>query len=373
MNIFPKRIKIKDIFKGFIDMDDDGVFAYSGNLTIRPAYQREYVYNLEQAESVIHTILKKFPLNIMYWVKIDNDKYEILDGQQRTLSVMNYLKHKFPITIDGKKYYEDSLPDDLYNSILEYEFDIYICDGNESEKLDWFRIVNISGVELTEQELRNSVYTGSWLSDAKRRFSKRNCAAKGLSDRYITGDPNRQELLEKALKVICEYQGLKNITEYMSYHRKDNDSDELWQYFQDVINWVNKIFPQYYSDMKGLDWCHLYNKYNDNKYNSSEMMESVKKLHLDEDVQKKNGIYEYLLSKDIDPFAEKYLNIRSFDERDKRLVYVRQNEKCNICKKHFDYEQMEGDHIIPWSENGQTTLDNCQMLCKECNRKKSNK
>ena len=207
----------------------------------------------------MHTILKGVPLNVMYWVKVRNEKYEVLDGQQRTLSVMQYLKHQFPITIDGKKYYWDALPDDKFNSIMNYEFMIYICEGNESEKLDWFKVVNIAGEKLIEQELRNSVYIGEWLSDAKKYFSKWNCAAKGLSDKYITGDPNRQELLEKALKGISEFQGIRDITEYMAAHKLDNDADELWQYFQDVISWVQKIFPKYYSDMKGLDWCHFYN------------------------------------------------------------------------------------------------------------------
>ncbi len=160
---------------------------------------------------MIQTVLKGFPLNVMYWVKASPDSYEVLDGQQRTLSVMQYLKHQYPITLDGKKYYWDALPDDSYDAIMNYEFMVYICEGKESEKLEWFRVVNIAGAKLTEQELRNSVYTGAWLSDAKRYFSKRNCAAKLLSDKYITGDPNRQELLEKALRGICEYQAFRRL------------------------------------------------------------------------------------------------------------------------------------------------------------------
>ncbi len=171
-----------------------------------------------------------------------NDTYEVLDGQQRTLSVMYFLEHKLQITMDGKTHYEDSLPDDMYKKLMDYEFMVYICEGTESEKLEWFEVVNIGGETLTDQELRNSVYTGSWLSDAKRHFSKRNCVAKGLSDVYIKGDPIRQDLLEKALKGICEYQNLKDITDYMAAHKSDADADELWQYFQDVINWVQKIF-----------------------------------------------------------------------------------------------------------------------------------
>lgn len=373
MHISSKNKKIKDIFNGYIDNGDDGVFAYGNRLTIRPPYQREYVYNSEQAEAVIHTILRGFPLNVMYWVKTEEDKYEVLDGQQRTLSVMQYLDHKFPITLNGQSYYWDSLPDNYYQRIMDYEFMIYMCEGEESEKLEWFKVVNIAGVRLTDQELRNSVYTGKWLSDAKRYFSKRNCAAKGLSDRYIKGDPNRQELLEKALKGICELQGIDNITKYMSAHKSDTDADELWQYFQDVINWTMKIFPDYYSDMKGIDWCHLYNLYHNNTYNSSVMKSEVKRLHEDEDIKKQKGIYEFLLCRDIDPYAGRLLEIRAFDKRDKMTAYSKQNGICPICKQHFEFDEMEGDHIKPWSKGGHTISENCQMLCKDCNGRKTDK
>lgn len=370
MDIIPKQIKVKDVFNGYADNGDDGVFAYSGKLAIRPPYQREFVYDDNQAEAVIQTVLKGFPLNVMYWVKTGTDTYEVLDGQQRTLSIMQYLSHKFSISIDNKKYYWDALPDDKYNAIMDYDFMIYICEGEESEKLEWFKVVNIAGEKLSDQELRNSVYTGTWLSDAKRYFSKRNCAAKRLSDRYITGDPNRQELLEKALKGICELHGIKEITEYMAQHKSDADADELWQYFQDVFNWVGKIFPKYYADMKGLDWCHLYNKYHTIPYNSAVMNSEVKRLHEDEEVQKTKGIYEFLLCRETDPYAGRLLNLRAFDKRDKIAAYSKQNGVCPICKKHFEFDEMEGDHIIPWSKGGQTVPDNCQMLCKSCNSKK---
>lgn len=373
MKIEPKQIKIKEVFESYEDKGDDGVFAYGGRLAIRPPYQREFVYNNEQAEAVVQTVLKGFPLNVMYWVKIGNDKYEVLDGQQRTLSIMQYLKHKFSIAFDDKKYYWDALPEDKYNAIMNYEFMVYICEGEESEKLEWFKVVNIAGEKLSDQELRNSVYTGEWLSDAKRYFSKRKCVAKLLSDKYITGDPNRQELLEKALKGICEYQKIKEITEYMARHKSDTDADELWQYFQDVIHWVEKIFPKYFSDMKGLDWCHLYNKYHNRTYNSAIMGSETKRLHEDEEVQKPKGIYEFLLCRDIDPFAGRLLNLRSFDKRDKLAAYNKQNGICVVCGEHFEYAEMEGDHIKPWSKGGQTTIDNCQMLCKSCNAKKKDK
>jgi len=380
MDIELKHIKVKDILNGFIDNDDDGVFAYNGKLAIRPPYQREFVYDLEKSESVLQTVVKGFPLNIMYWVQTKGDsfesedaEFEILDGQQRTLSIMKYLKHQFSINLNGKKYYWDSLPDDVYDSIVEYELMIYVCKGTTSEKLDWFRVVNIGGEKLTDQELRNSVYTGEWLTDAKKYFSKRTCAAKRLSDKYITGDPNRQELLEKALKGICENQKIKDITDYMSKHQKDSDAKELWDYFQDVIEWIENVFPKYYADMKGVDWLHLFNKYHSNKYDGNSFAEETKKLHLNEDIQKYSGIYEFLLARPFDPYAGRFLNLRGFEERDKIAAYNKQKGICPVCKQHFEYDEMEGDHKKPWSKGGHTVPENCQMLCRECNEKKSNK
>lgn len=373
MKIEQKNIKVKDIFNGYEDKEDDGVFAYGGKLSIRPPYQREYVYAPNQAEAVIQTAIKGYPLNVMYWAKTGDDSYEVMDGQQRTLSVMKFLDHQFAITLNGKSYYYDSLPDDKYKALMDYEFMVYVCEGTDSEKLAWFETVNIAGVKLSPQELRNISYTGPWLSDAKFHFSKRTCAAKGLSDRYIKGDPNRQELLEKALKGICEYQGLEDITDYMAAHKSDSDADELWQYFQDVIRWVEKIFPTYYKDMLGLDWCHLYNRYSENKYNSSAMDKETDKLHKDKEVQSKKGIYEYLLSRDTDPFAGRHLNLRQFDEDDKNTVYSQQGGICPVCKQHFEFNEMEGDHITPWSKGGKTEISNLQMLCKHCNSIKSDK
>ena len=378
MKIELRPVRVEDIAIGYVDKDDEGIVAYGGKLTVRPPYQREFVYNIEQEKAVINTILNGFPLNIMYWVKNGENEFEILDGQQRTLSVLHFIDHKFTVDHNGHQVYVDSLPDDIYNKILNYEFMIYVCEGTDSEKLSWFEIVNVAGVPLTKQELRNSAYTGSWLTNAKKIFSKRNCSAKMLSDKYIKGDPNRQDLLEKALIGICEYQdirGDKAIEEYMAKHKSDNDANELWQYFQDVIAWVNKIFEVYRKEMLGLDWCHLYNKYSKNTYNSKTIEEELKKIFLNEndEIVSFKGVYEYMLCKDIDPFAERLLNIREFSKRDKAVAYERQDGKCAICGNEFEIDQMEGDHIVPWSKGGRTTSDNCQMLCVDCNRKKSNK
>lgn len=376
MKINLANITVRDVFNGYVDSDDDGIFAYNGNLSIRPPYQRNFVYNPAEEEAVIHTVLKKYPLNVMYWVKTAENSYEILDGQQRTLSLMHFLDHKFAIKLNGNSYYCDTLTDDQFNSIIDYPLMVYICeDGTESEKLEWFEVVNIAGKKLTTQELLNKSYTGPWLLEAKRIFSKRNCAAKGLSDKYIAGDPNRQELLEKALRGISSYKKLPSLSEYMAIHKNDTDADELWQYFQDVIAWVTKIFPIYFKNMKGIDWCELYNKYSQNSYNSSKIAEECKKLNANEDDEIGNtkGIYEFLLSRDNDPYAGKLLNLRVFKEKDKAIAYNRQQGLCNICKKQCDIEEMEGDHILPWSKGGKTTLDNLQMLCRSCNSKKSDK
>jgi 5-methylcytosine-specific restriction endonuclease McrA len=255
---------------------------------------------------------------------------------------------------------------------MDYELMVYICEGTSSEKLEWFEIVNKAGKELTRQELRNKSYTGSWLSDAKLHFSKRNCAAKGLSDRYVKGDPNRQELLEKALMWIADAQNT-TIDEYMSNHQHDCDADELWQYFQDIIHWIEKIFPDYYPQMKGLDWGILYNKHHNKTYNSSTMRSEVKRLMKDDEVQKRAKIFEYLLIRDEDPYAGKILDLRVFDDKDKQRKYYEQGKKCPICGKTFEYSEMRGDHIKPWSKGGRTEYDNLQMLCADCNGKKSDK
>ena len=377
MKIELRPVAIKDIYEGFEDNGDEGVYGYGGKLAIRPPYQREFVYDIKQERAVIDTIIQGFPLNAMYWVKTGEDQYEVLDGQQRTLSVMYFLEHQFVINYKGLVYAEDGLPRDILEKILKYEFMIYVCDGTNSEKIDWFRVVNIAGEKLTDQELRNSAYTGPWLEDAKRYFSKRGCVAKSKANGFIKGDPIRQELLEKALIGICEFQGETAIEEYMAKHQHDPDANELWQYFQDVIDWATKLFSKSKEKNKdGLDWCHLYNQYHNNMYNSSNLQKEVAELLQDDEVQKKRGIYQYLLAKyahEPEPNAEKYLQLRTFSNSDKDTMYHRQNGICPICHNHFEIQEMEADHVIPWSRGGRTELDNCQMLCKRCNREKSNK
>lgn len=366
MKIDETTILVKDLFDGYEDKGDDGVVGYGGKLDIRPPYQREFVYDLDKSRKVIQSVINHFPLNTMYWVKKEDGNFEILDGQQRTLSICKYLHHDFELITEGHTYYWDSLPDEDYEKIMSYSLKVYICEGTNKEKLAWFETVNVGGETLKPQELRNATYTGTWLSDAKLYFSKKKCQAYNLGGQLITGDPNRQELLEKTLKGISNLQGT-NIDEYMSNHQHDSDADELWQYFQDVIHWVQKVFVKYRKEMKGLDWFTFYNKYHDNKYNATEFEKRIVELFEDDDITSFSGIYPYLLSGD-----EKYLSIRAFDKRTVRATYEKQKGICPKCGKHFKIEEMQADHIDPWSKGGKTIPENCQMLCANCNRKKSN-
>lgn len=360
MEIKLHEIKIRDVVDGYVDNQEDGVIAYNGKLDIRPPFQREFIYNEKERNAVIDTINKGFPLNVMYWSK-NGDKYELLDGQQRTLSFCQYVNGDFSVDYKGF----NNLPKDLQDKILDYKLMIYICEGTASEKLDWFKIINIAGEKLTDQELRNSQYTGTWLHDAKRHFSKTGCPAYQIGEKYLNGSTIRQDYLETALRWISNRDGIE-IEDYMAEHQQDSDANELWVYYQTVLDWVKRLFPNYRREMKGIDWGILYNEYKDQSYNSDKLEEKVKELMMDDDVTKKSGIYAYLITG-----QEKHLSIRAFSDNQKREAYEKQNGICPNCKEHFEIEEMEADHITPWHDGGKTTSDNCQMLCRECNRRKS--
>ena len=359
MKIELHEILIKDIVNGYVDNREEGVYGYGGKLNIRPKYQREFVYKDKQRDAVIETVRKNFPLNVMYWVK-NGDNYEVIDGQQRTISICQYINDGYSI----KDIYWHTLTSDQQEQILNYKLMIYFCEGTDSEKLDWFRIVNIAGEKLYEQELRNAVYTGTWLTDAKRHFSKSGCAAYEIAKDYINGSAIRQDFLEKAIYWLSE----GNIENYMAIHQHDANANDLWLYFQSVINWVKVLFPKYRKEMKGVDWGNLYNQYKGKQFDVKSLEKEVDRLMQDADVTKKPGIYSYLIDG-----QERHLNIRAFDVRIKREVYEQQDGICPYCRKHFEIGEMEADHITPWHEGGQTVTENCQMLCKECNRRKSGK
>jgi len=316
---------------------------------------------------VFETIWKNFPLNVMYWAKNTDGTFEVLDGQQRTISVCEYVIGKFSINIDGNPLLFKTLLSSMPNkaeAILNYKLMIYFCEGTEEEKLDWFKIINIAGEKLTDQELRNAVYTGEWLTDAKSKFSKTNCAASLVAKDYVSGSPIRQEILETALDWISN----GKINDYMAAHQHDSNASELWQYFQDVIHWLESRFTVKRREMKGLPWGDYYNRFKNKPLDAAALETEIKKLMQDDDVTKKSGIYEYVLSR-----QERCLNIRAFTDTMKREVYERQNGICPLCKQHFEIGQMEADHITPWHEGGKTNTENCQMLCRECNRRKSGK
>lgn len=360
MKIEPRNIKVKDVFDGYKDSDEEGVVGFGGKLDIRPKYQREFVYDDKKRAAVIDTIQKGFPLNVMYWAKTGKDTYEVLDGQQRTISFCQYLNGDF--SFEGK--YAHNLTGDQREKIENYELLVYVCEGEDSEKLDWFKIVNIAGEKLTDQELRNAVYAGPWLTDAKRHFSKTGCPAYGLADKYMAGSPIRQDYLEAVLRWISDGE----IEEYMATHQHDDNASGLWQYFRTVISWVETIFPAYRKEMKGLDWGRLYNEHHETSYNAQDLEADIQKLMQDEDVTNKRGVYEYLLTWDT-----RFLNIRAFPDSMKREAYERQKGICAKCGEHFEINEMEADHITPWKEGGKTVTENCQMLCRECNRRKSDK
>lgn len=360
MKIELKEISIKDVAKNYVDSAEEGVVGFDGKLNIRPKYQREFVYDEKKRNAVIDTIRKSFPLNVMYWVKNEDGTFEVLDGQQRTISFCQYINGDF--SIDNRAFH--NLTKTEQDLILNYKLMIYFCEGNDKEKLDWFKIINIAGEKLTDQELRNAVYTGPWLTSAKTHFSKSNCAAYLLAKDYVSGSPIRQDYLETALEWINN----GNIEEYMSKNQHKPNANELWTYFRNVIEWVKLTFTTYRKEMKGINWGALYNQFKDVTYDTNKLENEIQELMIDDDVTNKKGVYIYVLTRN-----EKYLNIRAFTDNQKRSAYERQQGICKTCGKHFDIKEMEADHITPWHAGGQTNAENCQMLCRECNRHKSGK
>lgn len=378
MNIEERRISVRDVVEGYFDDGEHGVTGYDDRLNIRPEYQREFVYNDKQQAEVINTVMRGLPLNVMYWCKTGvnedgEETYEVLDGQQRTISVCNYVEGEFSVNVDGSTKYFHNLPKDKQNQILDYELFVYVCDGTDSEKLDWFKIINIAGVQLTDQELRNAVYSGPWVSSAKKYFSKSNCPADDLGSGkgYLKGSSLRQDYLETAISWIADrdgFNGQNAIDDYMAKHQNDANAQQLWSYFRSVIDWVDATFPTWHKEMKGVQWGLLYNKHGERTDLDGEKLDKeVTHLLGDDEVTKKSGVFEYLLTGN-----ERLLSIRQFTDKEKAVKYTEQDRKCAICGKEFPIEKMQGDHIIPWSEGGKTTLDNLQMLCTTCNIKKSN-
>lgn len=355
-----QKITVKELTDGFEDKKEAGVKGYGGKLDIRPPYQREFIYDDKDRNAVIDTVTKDYPLNVMYWAVREDGEFEVMDGQQRTISLCQYVTGVFSFN----NLYFHNLTDDKQQQILDYGLTVYHCSGTDSEKLEWFKTINIAGKTLTNQELLNAVYSGPWVTDAKRYFSKNLGPAVGVGGNYVNGTANRQDYLEKAIEWISS----DKIKEYMSVHQHDANALALWTYFQAVITWVEGTFPKYRKEMKGVDWGTLYNKYKDVVYNTNDLEARILELIDDDDVGSVRGIYPYLLTGD-----ERTLSLRQFDDKTKRKVYERQKGICKKCGKHFEFEGMEADHITPWHEGGKTAEANCQLLCKDDNRRKSGK
>ena len=361
MKIDLQEITVCELVEGYRDDGDDGVFGFGGKLDIRPPYQRAFVYDNKQRDAVIDTVTKGFPLNVMYWSIRGDGSFEIIDGQQRTISIAQYVTRVF--SFNGL--YFDNTPQDEQDQILDYVLQVYLCSGTDSERLRWYETINIAGEVLEKQELRNAVYAGPWVTDAKRYFSRTSCPAYGLGGDYLTGSPIRQDYLETAIKWISE----DDIEDYMGIHQHDESAVSLWEYFRAVIDWIESTFTKKRKNiMKGVDWGTLYNVYKDETFEPVCIEAKTKRLVLDDDVESKKGIYPYILTGD-----EKHLNIRAFKPGMRQKAYELQEGKCAICKNEFEISDMEADHITPWSEGGKTEQENCQMLCRRCNREKSSR
>lgn len=377
MEIKLHEITVRDVFDGYENDEESGqVVAFGGKLNVRPAYQREFVYDDKKKIAVMNSILHNFPLNVMYWSENDDGTYEMLDGQQRTISICDWLDNGYSVFANSNSpltpYYAHT-SQEITDKVLDYKLMIYICKGTDTEKLDWFKIINIAGEKLTDQELRNAIYTGEWLSDAKKYFSKNQCIAYKIGEKYMSGSTIRQDYLQTVLGWISAKEN-KTIEEYMAEHQHDTHATPLKQYYKMVIDWVELTFPKYRTKlMKGLNWGILYNEYGTNIYDPNELENEITRLLQDDDITKQKGIYEYLLS---GKTKEKSLSIRAFTDNEKVTMYERQKGICPMCKAEnkdikWELEDMHADHILPWSKGGHTTLDNGQMLCREHNLLKS--
>lgn len=379
------NITIKELCNGFVynELEGKGLFGLSGKLTIQPEYQRNYIYaDGKKDVAVIESILKGYPLGLIYFNQTDEDRYEVLDGQQRITSIGRFLTKKFAIMEDGKPLYFDSLPIEQQEKILNTEMLIYICNGTEKEIKEWFKTINIAGIPLNEQELLNAVFSGEFVTLAKAEFSNSQNAQIQKWSAYINGSALRQDFLAKALEWVSK----GNISDYMSQHRHDNNINELKLYFNTVINWVSNVFNDVEKEMKGLEWGRLYETYKNTSYNPQDVSTKVKELYLDPYIKNRKGIFEYILGGSVDT---KLLDVRVFDEATKKAVYQQQTEKakkenisnCPLCavgnnpnkNKVWTIKEMEADHVAAWSKGGSTSLDNCEMLCMTHNRAKGNR
>ncbi len=379
---------VAEIVEGFTynELEDKGLFGLSGRLIIQPEYQRNYIYSSDggkKEKAVIGSLLKGYPLGLIYFNQIDDDKYEVLDGQQRITSIGRYVTNKFAVPYEkNTPQYFDGLAEDMKNRILNSRLLIYMCEGEESEIKEWFQTVNIAGVPLNSQELLNAVYSGPFVTAAKAEFSNSGNSNIQKWSAYISGDVKRQAYLERALDWVSD----GNIGDYMSRHRQDDNINELKTYFNTVIEWVNGVFSGVEKEMQGLEWARLYREYHHKPYNPAEVWKTVEDLYADYYVKNKRGIFEYVLGGCADP---KLLNIRLFEDPVIQSAYQKQTQEakakgvsnCPLCAighdanatRIYSLKEMDADHVTPWSKGGATDASNCQMLCKLHNQSKGNR
>lgn len=378
---------VGDVCKGFVfDRNEGkGLFGLDGQLIIQPEYQRNYIYGDGKRDvAVVESLLKGYPLGLIYFVKNADGMYEVLDGQQRITSFARYVNKSWPfaVELDGKPRYFDSLDADQQKLIVDAPLTIYVCEGEPSEIQAWFETINIAGVPLVKQELRNAAYHGPFVTMAREVFSNTGNANMNRWQTYVKGDPKRQAILETALDWVSE----GDIDDYMAKHRYDTNIDELKNHFDTVIDWVDSVFEYTGSEMCGLDWGRLYRKYHKNAYSKDKVAERVDALLDDSQVTDKKGIFEYVLGGEKD---SRLLNVRVFDKKSIKAVYRKQTAEaqeqgvsnCPLCaighdanaKRIYKETEMDADHVTAWSKGGATDEANCQMLCKTHNRAKGNR
>ena len=387
-----KQYTVEEITEGFVynEFEGKGLFGLNGELVIQPEYQRHYIYGDGKRDvAVIDSLLKGYPLGLIYFVDTGSKvspSLEILDGQQRITSIGRFVTGKFAIIRGGREQTFTSLPKDQQDKILQTKLLVYVCKGTESKIKEWFETINIVGVSLTRQEMLNAVYSGPFVTAAKAKFSNSRSAMQQKWAHFVNGDPKRQEVLAVALSWVAAANGFKNAEAYLAAHRHDTDIDELETYFNSVIDWIDSVFtaaPEPY--MRGLEWGRLYEEYHGTAYAADQIDADLQSLLADDAVEKKAGIYEYLLGGKTDP---RLLRVRFFDKKTAKAAYERQNasakekgiSNCPLCAvgananktKLWGFAAMEADHVTAWSNGGATTAANCEMLCKTHNRAKGN-
>lgn len=383
-------ITVEQICKGFVynELEGKGLFGLSGKLVIQPEYQRNYLYAKQKMEeAVIRSVLNGYPLGLIYFNKVGEEKYEVLDGQQRITSLGRFLTGKFPLIDEkGMPHYYSAMPEDQVKKINETKLTIYICEGEETEIKDWFRTINIAGIPLNHQEISNAVYSGPFVTKAKEEFSNSQNANVQKWSAYIKGDVSRQDFLHVALQWVTKSMDKDMTDNYMSMHRYDTDITELKAYFTSVIDWVSGVFIDVESEMRGLEWGRLFETYHNNPYDPVAVSKKVHELYEDEAVKKRAGVFEYILGGCTET---RLLEIRIFEESTKKAVYAKQTNEAKACgksncplcalgtdnnsKRIWKISEMDADHVTAWSKGGSSDISNCQMLCKTHNRAKGNK